>query len=77
MSDTIKTMEYAFVDVLNADQLMIDDLINIEDDIVQIIGIVSLPNGYAISYRNDFGETDLVEVDDYAQFNLYVLRDDD
>lgn len=77
MSDTIKTMEYAFVDVLNADQLMIDDLIKIEDDIVQIIGLASLPNGYAISYKNDFGETDLIEVDDYAQFDLYVLRDED
>lgn len=76
MSDTIKTMEYAFVDVLNADQLMVDDLVEIEDDIVQIIAITSLPNGYAIGYQNDFGEKDLLEVDDYAQFNLYVMIDE-
>jgi hypothetical protein len=76
MSDTIKTMEYAFVDVLNADQLMVDDLVEIEDDIVQIIAITSLSNGYAIGYQNDFGEKDLLEVDDYAQFNLYVMIDE-
>ncbi|NBQ35833.1 MAG: hypothetical protein EBU16_04920 [Actinobacteria bacterium] len=76
MSDTIKTMEYAFVDVLNVDQLMVDDLVKIEDDIVQIIGITSLSNGYAIGYQNDFGERDIVEVDDYEQFDLYVLIDD-
>ena len=67
-------MEYLFVDVLNVDQLMINDLVKIEDDIVQIIGIASLPNGYAISYENDFGEKDIVEVDDYEQFNLYVMQ---
>jgi hypothetical protein len=75
MSDTIKTMEYAFVDILNVDQLMVDDLVEIEDDIVQIIAITSLSNGYAIGYQNDFGEKELVEVDDYAQFNLYVMID--
>ena len=69
-------MEYAFVDVLNADQLMVDDLVEIEDDIVQIIAITSLSNGYAIGYQNDFGEKDLLEVDDYAQFNLYVMIDE-
>ncbi|NCW13096.1 MAG: hypothetical protein EBV82_08050 [Chitinophagia bacterium] len=74
MSATIKDMEYLFVDVLNVDQLMINDLVKIEDDIVQIIGIASLPNGYAISYENDFGEKDIVEVDDYEQFNLYVMQ---
>jgi hypothetical protein len=74
MSATIKDMEYLFVDVLNVDQLMINDLVKIEDDIVQIIGIASLPNGYAISYENDFGEKDIVEVDDYEQFDLYVMQ---
>ena len=74
MSATIKDMEYLFVDVLNVDQLMVNDLIKIEDDIVQVIGIASLPNGYAISYENDFGEKDIVEVDDYEQFNLYVMQ---
>ncbi len=76
MSATIKSMEYAFVDVLNVDQLMVDDLVEIEGDIVQIIAISSLPNGFAIGYQNDFGEKELVEVDDYAQFNLYVMKDE-
>ncbi len=69
-------MEYAFVDVLNVDQLMIDDLIEVEGDIVQVIAITSLSDGFAIGYENDFGEKELLEVDDYAQFNLYVLKDE-
>ena len=69
-------MEYALVDVLNVDQLMVDDLVEIEGDIVQIIAIGSLPTGYAIGYQNDFGEKELVEVDDYARFNLYVMKDE-
>lgn len=69
-------MEYVFVDVLNVDQLMIDDLIEVEGDIVKVIAITSLPNGFAIGYEDDFGEKELLEVDDYAQFNLYVLRDE-
>ncbi len=76
MSATIKDMEYLFVDVLNVDQLMIDDLIEVEGDIVQVIAITSLSDGFAIGYENDFGEKELLEVDDYAQFNLYVLKDE-
>jgi hypothetical protein len=76
MSATIINMEYAFVDVLNVDQLMIDDLIEVEGDIVQVIAITSLSDGFAIGYENDFGEKELLEVDDYAQFNLYVLKDE-
>ena len=67
-------MEYAFVDILNIDQLMIDDLIEIDDEIVQVIAITPLSDGFAISYQNDFGEKEIIEFDDYQTFKLFVIR---
>jgi hypothetical protein len=73
MSATIKSMEYAFVDVLNVDQLMENDLIEIDGEVVQVIGITSLSEGYAIGYQNEYGEKDIQEFDDYATFKLFVI----
>jgi len=73
MGATMFNMEFIKVDVLNVDQLEIGDLIQIDDDIVQVCEVVPLNNGYAITYSNDFGEKDLIEVDDYAQFDLYIV----
>jgi hypothetical protein len=73
MSDTMISMDFVKVDILNVDQLEPSDYIMIDGEIVQVINIVGMKNGYAISYSNDFGEVDLVEVDDYAQFDLYVI----
>ena len=67
-------VEFVKVDELNVDQLEIGDLIQINDDIVQVCEVVSLANGYVITYSDDFGEKDLIEVDDYAKFDLFVLR---
>ena len=67
-------MEYAFVDILNIDQLMENDLIEIDEEVVQVIAITSLPNGFAIGYQNEFGEKDIQEFDDYATFKLFVIR---
>ena len=67
------SMDFVKVDILNVDQLEPSDYIMIDGEIVQVINIVGMKNGYAISYSNDFGEVDLVEVDDYAQFDLYVI----
>jgi hypothetical protein len=75
MSATIKNMEFIKVDVLNVDQLEIGDLIQVDDDIVQVCEIVALTDGYVITYSNDFGEKDLIEVDDYATFDLFILND--
>lgn len=75
MSDTIKNMEFIKVDVLNVDQLEVGDFIQIDDDIVEVCGVVPLTSGYAITYSNDFGEKDLVEVDDYATFDLFVIAE--
>jgi hypothetical protein len=73
MSATIKNMEFIKVDVLNVDQLEIGDLIQIDEDIVQVCEVVALTSGYGITYSNDFGEKDLIEVDDYATFDLYII----
>jgi hypothetical protein len=73
MDATMFNMEFIKVDVLNVDQLEIGDLIQIDDDIVQVCEVVALNDGYAITYSNDFGEKDLIEVDDYAQFDLYIV----
>ena len=67
-------VEFVKVDELNVDQLEIGDLIQINDDIVQVCEVVSLANGYVITYSDDFGEKDLIEVDDYAKFDLFVLK---
>jgi hypothetical protein len=66
-------MDYRIVDILNADQLEVDDLIGLGEDVVTIIEIASLPNGFALTVENDFGETDLVEISDDDKFNLYLF----
>jgi hypothetical protein len=68
-------MDFVKVDVLNVDQLEVNDYILVDGEIVQVLGVVSLSNGYAVSYSNDFGEIDLLEVDDYATFDLYVIAE--
>ena len=69
------SMDFVKVDILNVDQLEPNDYIMIDGEIVQVINIIGMKEGYAISYSNDFGEVDLVEVDDYAQFDLYVIAE--
>ena len=74
MTDTIFDMEYVQVDNLAADQLMIDDLIEINDEIVQVLAIKSMKNGFEVAYENEFGEKDTIEIDDYSTFKLFVMR---
>ena len=77
MGATMRNMNLKKVDVLNVDQLEIDDYIEVNDEVVQVIGITPLPNGYAIIFLDNYDEEDLIEVDDYATFNWYVLIDED
>ena len=74
MTDTIFDMEYVHVDNLAADQLMVDDLIEINDEVVQILELSSIKNGFVISYENEYGEKDTIEIDDYSIFKLFVMR---
>jgi len=62
------------VDVLNADQLEPDDLIGFADEIIKIISISSVTDGFVLTYENEFGEKDIVEIADDEQFELYILE---
>ncbi len=72
--DTIQIMDYVKVDILTAGQLMVDDCILINDEVVSIAEIISLPDGYTLEVVNDFGERDVIEVGEYDQFDLMILQ---
>jgi hypothetical protein len=70
----MKTMDYRMVDVLNADQLEVNDLIGIADEIVKVISIAPLSDGFSLVIENEFGEKDLIEILDDEQFELFILE---
>ena len=72
--DTIQIVDYVKVDVLTSGQLEIDDCILIGDEVVSIVDIVSLPDGYTLEIVNDFGEREIIEVGEYEQFDLMMLQ---
>jgi hypothetical protein len=72
--DTIAIMDYVKVDVLTAGQLMVDDLITINDEVVSIVTIISLPDGYELEIINDFGERETVTVGEFDNFDLMMLQ---
>ena len=74
MDDTIDVMDYVKVDILTAGQLEVDDLILVGDDVVSIVEIVSLRDGYTLEIINDFGEREVIEVEEYEQFDLMMLQ---
>lgn len=73
MSATIIHMDYRLVDTLNSDQLEPEDLIGLGDEVVKIISISPMKFGFVLTYENEFGEKDIVEIGDDEQFDLYVL----
>ncbi len=72
--DTIQTMDYYKVDVLTSGQLEVDDCILINDEVVSIVEIVSLSDGYTLEVVNDFGEREVIEVGEYDRFSLMMLQ---
>jgi hypothetical protein len=74
MSDTMIDMEpdFLLVDVLNADQLEVGDLIGIDDEIVKVIAIAPLHYGFNLAIENNFGEQDFVDISEDDTFDLYV-----
>ena len=72
--DTIAIMDYIKADILTSGQLMVDDCIRIGDEVVSIVSIVSLADGYTLEVINDFGERDIIEVGEYDQFDLMILQ---
>jgi hypothetical protein len=73
MAATIINMDYVKVDILTAGQLEVDDLILVGDEVVSIVEITSLADGYILEIINDFGERETVEVGEYDQFDLMLL----
>jgi hypothetical protein len=74
MSDTMIRMEENFrmVDVLNADQLEVGDLIGIGDEVVKIISIETTKLGFELTIENDFSEKDVVECEYNERFELFI-----
>jgi len=72
--DTIEIVDYVKVDMLTSGQLEIDDNILIADEVVSIVEIVSLPDGYTLEIINDFGERDIIQVGEFDQFDLMMLQ---
>jgi hypothetical protein len=79
MSDTMINMELTHADNLNADQLMIGDLIKIDDDIVEVVFIESDSTGdnYDIQTQNEFGEKTISQFAYNSVIPLYVFIDYD
>jgi len=75
MSATLKAMDYRFVDILNADQLEVGDLIGLGIvGIVKIISIAPTRDGFALVIENEFNEKEDVEIFDNEKFELYLLN---
>jgi hypothetical protein len=74
MAATIMNMEYVKVDILTSGQLEVEDLIQVGDEVVSIVEIVSLPDGYTLEIINDFGEREVIQVGEYEQFDLIMLQ---
>jgi hypothetical protein len=72
--DTIQIVDYVKVDILTSGQLEIDDNILIADEVVSVVDIVSLRDGYTLEIVNDFGEREIIEVGEYDQFDLMMLQ---
>jgi hypothetical protein len=78
MSDTMKTMELVYADLLTPSQLMEGDLINIDDEVVEVTFIEddSTGDNYTVTYRNDYGEDGEYVCNYEHMFKLYVFVDD-
>jgi hypothetical protein len=79
MSVTINDMELKFADNLTPDQLMVEDLIIVEDEVVEVLGIVSDETGsvYAVAYKDEYGEKNIVQFQHDEFVSLYVYVDSD
>lgn len=69
-------MDYVKVDILTAGQLEVDDLILVDDEVVNIVNIISLPDGYTVEIINDYGEREIILVEEFQQFPLMMLAND-
>jgi hypothetical protein len=72
MSATMINMDYRLVDILNANQLEVDDLIGIGDEVVKIISIKEIFSGFHATIENEFGEKEEIEIGDDERFELFI-----
>ena len=79
MTVTITNMELKFADNLTPDHLMVEDLIMVEDEIVEVLGYASDETGsvYAVAYKDEFGEKNIVQFQHDEFVSLYVYVDSD
>jgi hypothetical protein len=72
-------MELKFADNLKPDQLMVEDLIMVEDEVVEVLAIASDAEGnlYAVAYKDEFGEKNIVQFQHDEFVSLYVYVDSD
>ena len=77
MSDTMLDMELLHADNITPGQLMIDDLIKIDNDIVQVVSIISDSTGdnYDVETQNEFGEKEFTQYAYTDLIPLYVFID--
>ena len=66
-------MELIKVDTMTAYSLEPGDMVEIGGEIVTIVDIEPLDEGYEIDIINDFGEDDTVYATDDQLFDLYIL----
>ena len=64
--------DFTMVDVLNADQLEVGDLIGISNEIVKVLSISPLHYGYSLMIENNFGEKDVIEISEDDRFELFL-----
>ena len=64
--------DFTAVDILNADQLEVGDLIGIGDEVVKIISIETTKLGFELTIENDFSEKDVVECEYNERFELFI-----
>lgn len=79
MTATMNSMELIYADLLTPDQLMEEDIIEVDGDIVEVIGIDSDATGdtYYVGYVNDYGDRDVAEYKFTDTIKLYVFRQDE
>ena len=75
----MKLMELIFADRLTPGQLMLNDLIGVEDQVVEVIGIADSNAGddYHVEFIDEFGEKDIVNLKHDELISLYVYVEDD
>lgn len=75
MSATMINMELVHADDLTPDQLMDGDLVEIDEQIVKVIGISSDATGdnYFIAYEDDYGDREIATLGFSDKIKLFVF----